>query len=139
MTLLKSARILPGAFVFGAFQRGPVLIRWGKDGYFVECQPKIRPMDTDVPGVFLAGSCQGLKDIPYSVTQASGAAAQAAALLSQKTWAVEPIVAAARYVNLFAVIVRLMLRTSMGKVWQKLQRVCVEVVAFVLLHVLRMR
>jgi len=65
----------------------------GKDGYFVECQPKIRPMDTDVPGVFLAGSCQGLKDIPYSVTQASGAAAQAAALLSQKTWAVEPIVA----------------------------------------------
>ena len=65
----------------------------GKDGYFAECQPKIRPIDTDVPGVFLAGACQGLKDIPYSVAQGSGVAAQAAAVLSQKAWAVEPIVA----------------------------------------------
>ncbi|HML01758.1 MAG TPA: 4Fe-4S binding protein, partial [Candidatus Bathyarchaeia archaeon] len=53
----------------------------------------IRPTDTDVPGVFLAGACQGLKDIPYSVAQGSGAAAQAAAILSQKAWIVEPSVA----------------------------------------------
>jgi heterodisulfide reductase subunit A len=65
----------------------------GKDGFFAECQPKIRPTDTDVPGVFLAGACQGLKDIPYSVAQGSGAAAQVAAILSQKAWTVEPIVA----------------------------------------------
>jgi heterodisulfide reductase subunit A len=65
----------------------------GKDGFFAECQPKIRPTDTDVPGVFLAGACQGLKDIPYSVAQGSGAAAQAAAILSQKAWVVEPVVA----------------------------------------------
>jgi len=65
----------------------------GKDGFFAECQPKIRPTDTDVPGVFLAGACQGLKDIPYSVAQGSGAAAQVAAVLNQKAWAVEPIVA----------------------------------------------
>ena len=38
-----------------------------------------------------AGS--GLKDIPYSVAQGSGAAAQAAAILSQKAWVVEPVVA----------------------------------------------
>jgi len=65
----------------------------GKDGFFAECQPKIRPTDTDVPGVFLAGACQGLKDIPYSVAQGSGAAAQVAAVLSQKAWTVEPFVA----------------------------------------------
>jgi heterodisulfide reductase subunit A len=64
-----------------------------KDGFFVECQPKIRPTDTDVPGVFLAGACQGLKDIPYSVAQGSAAAAQAASVLGKPSWIVEPLVA----------------------------------------------
>ncbi|HVP27224.1 MAG TPA: CoB--CoM heterodisulfide reductase iron-sulfur subunit A family protein [Candidatus Bathyarchaeia archaeon] len=64
-----------------------------KDGFFVECQPKIRPTDTDVPGIFLAGACQGLKDIPYSVAQGSAAAAQAASVLSKESWVVEPLVA----------------------------------------------
>jgi heterodisulfide reductase subunit A len=65
----------------------------GKDGFFVECQPKIRPTDTDTPGIFLAGACQGLKDIPYSVAQGSAAAAQAASVLRKDSWTVEPIVA----------------------------------------------
>jgi heterodisulfide reductase subunit A len=65
----------------------------GKDGFFVECQPKIRPTDTEVPGIFLAGACQGLKDIPYSVAQGSAAAAQAASVLSKDSWTVEPLVA----------------------------------------------
>jgi heterodisulfide reductase subunit A len=64
-----------------------------KDGFFIECQPKIRPTDTDVPGIFLAGACQGLKDIPYSVAQGSAAAAQAASVLRKDSWLVEPIVA----------------------------------------------
>jgi len=65
----------------------------GKDGFFVECQPKIRPTDTEVPGIFLAGACQGLKDIPYSVAQGSAAAAQAASVLGKGSWTVEPLVA----------------------------------------------
>jgi heterodisulfide reductase subunit A len=65
----------------------------GKDGFFMECQPKIRPTDTEVPGIFLAGACQGLKDIPYSVAQGSAAAAQAASVLSKDSWTVEPLVA----------------------------------------------
>ncbi|MGD0495359.1 MAG: CoB--CoM heterodisulfide reductase iron-sulfur subunit A family protein [Candidatus Bathyarchaeia archaeon] len=65
----------------------------GKDGFFKECQPKIRPTDTEVPGIFLAGACQGLKDIPYSVAQGSAAAAQAASVLSKDSWTVEPLVA----------------------------------------------
>jgi len=64
-----------------------------KDGFFIECQPKIRPTDTDVPGIFLSGACQGLKDIPYSVAQGSAAAAQAASVLRKDSWPVEPIVA----------------------------------------------
>jgi heterodisulfide reductase subunit A len=64
-----------------------------KDGFFVECQPKIRPTDTEIPGIFLAGACQGLKDIPYSVAHGSAAAAQAAAALGKGTWIVEPLVA----------------------------------------------
>jgi heterodisulfide reductase subunit A len=64
-----------------------------KDGFFAECQPKIRPTETAMPGIFLAGACQGLKDIPYSVAQGSAAAAQAAAVLSQESWSVEPILA----------------------------------------------
>jgi heterodisulfide reductase subunit A len=65
----------------------------GKDGFFVECQPKIRPTDTSVPGIFMAGACQGLKDIPYSVAQGSAAAAQVASVLSKESWTVEPLVA----------------------------------------------
>jgi heterodisulfide reductase subunit A len=65
----------------------------GKDGFFKECQPKIRPTDTEIPGIFLAGACGGLKDIPYSVSQGSAAAAQAASVLGRESWAVEPIVA----------------------------------------------
>jgi len=65
----------------------------GKEGFFTECQPKIRPTDTDRPGIFLSGACQGLKDIPYSVAQGSAAAAEAATVLSKEAWLVEPIVA----------------------------------------------
>jgi heterodisulfide reductase subunit A len=65
----------------------------GKDGFFVECQPKIRPTDTSIPGIFMAGACQGLKDIPYSVAQGSAAAAQVASVLSKESWTVEPLVA----------------------------------------------
>ncbi|UCE29814.1 MAG: hydrogenase iron-sulfur subunit [Candidatus Bathyarchaeota archaeon] len=65
----------------------------GADGFFMESHPKLKPIDTAVDGVFLAGACQGLKDIPYSVSQGSGAAARAATILSQPTWKIEPIIA----------------------------------------------
>jgi heterodisulfide reductase subunit A len=65
----------------------------GTDGFFMESHPKLKPIDTPVDGVFVAGSCQGPKDIPYSVSQGSGAAARAATILSKKKWKIEPIVA----------------------------------------------
>jgi heterodisulfide reductase subunit A len=65
----------------------------GTDGFFMESHPKLKPIDTPVDGVFVAGSCQAPKDIPYSVSQGSGAAARAATILSKKTWKIDPIVA----------------------------------------------
>jgi len=65
----------------------------GADGFFMESHPKLKPIDAPTDGVFLAGACQGLKDIPYSVSQGSGAASRAATVLSKPKWKIEPIVA----------------------------------------------
>jgi heterodisulfide reductase subunit A len=65
----------------------------GKDGFFTEAHPKLRPVDTMTDGVFLTGCCQGPKDIPDSVAQASGAAAKAIVLLSKDEIEVDPTVA----------------------------------------------
>jgi heterodisulfide reductase subunit A len=64
----------------------------GADGFLMESHPKLKPIDTPTDGIFLAGACQGLKDIPYSVSQGSGAASRAATVLSKPTWKIEPIV-----------------------------------------------
>ncbi len=53
------------------------------DRFFLEAHPKLRPVDTASDGIFLAGCCQGPKDIPDTVAQASGAAAKASIPLSQ--------------------------------------------------------
>jgi len=65
----------------------------GADGFFMESHPKLKPIDTPVDGIFLAGACQGPKDIPYSVSQGSGAAARASTILSKEEWEIEPIIA----------------------------------------------
>lgn len=60
-------------------------ISTGADGWFIEAHPKLAPVSTTTDGVFLAGACQGAKDIPDSVAQGGAAAAQALKLLCQKT------------------------------------------------------
>jgi heterodisulfide reductase subunit A len=47
------------------------------DGFFLEAHPKLRPVDTAMAGVFLAGCCQAPKDIPDTVAQAKAAASSA--------------------------------------------------------------
>jgi heterodisulfide reductase subunit A len=54
-----------------------------KDGFFEEKHYKLAPMSTVTDGIFLAGCCQGPKDIPDTVAQAIGAAAKALALVSR--------------------------------------------------------
>ncbi|HEY4674486.1 MAG TPA: hydrogenase iron-sulfur subunit [Candidatus Bathyarchaeia archaeon] len=65
----------------------------GSDGFFMESHPKLKPLDTPADGVFIAGACQGSKDVSYSVSQGMGAAARAATILSKPEWKIEPIVA----------------------------------------------
>jgi heterodisulfide reductase subunit A len=64
----------------------------GADGFFMESHPKLKPLDAPTDGIFLAGACQGPKDIPYSVSQGCGAASRAATVLSKPTWKIEPII-----------------------------------------------
>jgi heterodisulfide reductase subunit A len=61
------------------------------DGFLLEAHPKLRPLETTMGGVFLAGACQGPKDIPDTVAQASGAAAKAIDLLSSGEIELEPL------------------------------------------------
>ena len=62
-------------------------------GFYVESHPKLRPVETNTSGVFLAGACQGLKDIPASVTQGSAAAAKVLSLFSKDMLESDPAIA----------------------------------------------
>lgn len=61
--------------------------------FFAEAHPKLRPVETNTAGIFLAGACQAPKDIPETVATASGAAAKVAALFSQPDLVREPLIA----------------------------------------------
>jgi heterodisulfide reductase subunit A2 len=60
------------------------------DGFFMEAHPKLRPVATNVDGIFLAGCCQAPKDIPDTVAQASAAAAEVMSLITKGEIEVEP-------------------------------------------------
>ncbi len=59
------------------------LLKQDKDGFFEEEHYKLGPMSTGSEGIFVAGCCQGPKDIPDTVAQAIGAAAKALALVAR--------------------------------------------------------
>ena len=65
----------------------------GADGFFLESHPKLKPSDTTTDGVFIAGCCQGPKDIPDTVAQASGAAAKAMGIISREELESDPMIA----------------------------------------------
>ena len=54
-----------------------------KDNWLVEAHAKLRPVETNTAGVYLAGVCQGPKDIPDTVCQAGAAAAKVIGLLNK--------------------------------------------------------
>ena len=60
------------------------------EGFFLEKHPKLAPVNTANDGVFLAGACQGAKDIPATVAQAGAAAAEALALIDHGRIELEP-------------------------------------------------
>ncbi|MFX1250087.1 MAG: 2Fe-2S iron-sulfur cluster-binding protein [Promethearchaeota archaeon] len=68
-------------------------INQSADGFLLEAHPKLRPVDTFTDGIFLAGCCQGPKDIPDTVAQASSAASRVCNILSQKQLEIEATIA----------------------------------------------
>jgi heterodisulfide reductase subunit A len=52
------------------------------DGFLKEYHPRLNTVDTDVPGIALAGACHGPKAISETIMQAKGAASSAVKLLS---------------------------------------------------------
>ncbi|MHA2637848.1 MAG: FAD-dependent oxidoreductase [bacterium JZ-2024 1] len=60
------------------------------EGFFLERHPKLAPVNTFTDGIFLAGACQGPKDIPDTVAQAGAAAAEALALIDTGFVELEP-------------------------------------------------
>jgi len=63
------------------------------DGFFLERHVKLDPVATPTDGVFIAGCCEGPKDIPDTVAQASAAAAKVLSLISKGKITLESAVA----------------------------------------------
>ncbi len=61
--------------------------------FFTEAHAKLRPVESPTAGIFLSGMCQGPKDIPETVSQASAAAAKVIGLLNKNKLLGNPCVA----------------------------------------------
>jgi heterodisulfide reductase subunit A2 len=59
------------------------------DGFFLERHVKLDPVATPTDGVFIAGCCEGPRDIPDTVAQAEATAAKALSLISKGTVTLE--------------------------------------------------
>ena len=68
-------------------------ISCGESGWFTERHPKLDPIATMTDGVFVAGVCQGPKDIPASVAQGAAAAARVQGMIAKGNVTIDPITA----------------------------------------------
>ena len=71
-------------------------ISYDKYNFYSEAHAKLRPVECATAGIYLAGACQGPKDIPETVSQASAAAAKVMTLFAKDKLEREPIVARVR-------------------------------------------
>ena len=63
------------------------------DGFLMEAHLKLRPVDTTMDGIYLAGVASGPKDVPETITSAKAAAARAAILMANRKMRSEAITA----------------------------------------------
>ncbi len=68
-------------------------ISYDEWGFYKESHPKLRPVETNTAGVFLAGAARSPKDIPTAVAQASGTAAKVLGLLAKDKLKTSPQIA----------------------------------------------
>jgi len=71
-------------------------ISYDNYNFYSEAHAKLRPVECATAGIYLAGACQGPKDIPDTVSQASAAAAKVMTLFAKDKLEREPIVARVR-------------------------------------------
>ena len=89
MVVLAPA-LVPSAGVRELAQK--LRIGYDQHGFLMEAHPKLRPVETNTAGVFLAGTCHSPQDIPDSVVQASATASKALGLISHNRLSREPTV-----------------------------------------------
>lgn len=68
-------------------------VGYDEHGFLSESHPKLRPVETNAAGVYVCGACQGPKDIPESVAQASAVAGKILGMFSREQMTREPEVA----------------------------------------------
>ncbi len=90
--VVLSMAVIPSAPAFELAKR--LRIQTNIHGFFNEAHPKLRPVESLVPGFFLAGCAQSPKDIPDTVAQASAAAAKVLDMFSKKELTAEPMIVA---------------------------------------------
>jgi heterodisulfide reductase subunit A len=69
-------------------------IGYDEFGFLMESHPKLRPVETNTAGIFIAGACHSPKDIPEAVAQASAAASKVQVMLAADELTREPEIAA---------------------------------------------
>lgn len=65
----------------------------GRDNFYNEIHPKLRPVETSIDGITIAGTCQGPKNVSESVNSALAAAAKSHSFISKSELELEPIIA----------------------------------------------
>lgn len=68
-------------------------VSYDQHGFLNEAHPKLRPVETNTAGIFVAGACQAPRDIPDSVAMASAAASKVLGLFSRELLEREPLIA----------------------------------------------
>ncbi len=65
----------------------------GKEGFFNEIHPKLRPVETVVDGLFICGACQSPKNSAEAVGSGLAAVAQSASILKRGFAELDPLIA----------------------------------------------
>jgi heterodisulfide reductase subunit A2 len=65
----------------------------GRDSFFNEIHMKLRPVETVIDGVFIAGTCQSPKNILETLNSSQAAAAKANSVLTKGELSLEPVLA----------------------------------------------
>ncbi len=68
-------------------------VSYDHHGFINEAHPKLRPVETNTAGIFVAGACQAPRDIPDAVAMASATASKVLGLFSAEKLEREPLVA----------------------------------------------